>query len=156
MQDALAAHKAGGVTLPEGSVRMAVSLDGTESEEEIKALKDLKPVMALLNTASVSRTHASRRVFQVGAEHEDTYGLGAGTAYTCGYQNRPSLAACVRFVCRFGPHTLFTYRQTALYFCLTFSPHVSCRSWSPTNGITTPSHLHTSHRSSSPTASRRP
>ncbi|KAG1675454.1 hypothetical protein FOA52_001753 [Chlamydomonas sp. UWO 241] len=56
---------AGKATMPEGSVRMAVSIDGTESVDEIKALATLKPVVALLNTTSVSRIHASRRVFEI-------------------------------------------------------------------------------------------
>lgn len=40
-------------------------IDGTESEEDIAALKDMGAVLALLKVApGVSRVHASRRVFE--------------------------------------------------------------------------------------------
>lgn len=46
--------------------RFAVSIDGTESDEVIKTLQTLDPIVALLNTApSQSRLHSSRRVFEV-------------------------------------------------------------------------------------------
>lgn len=52
--------------LPAGVERLAVTVDGTESEEEIAALKCLDAVMALLEIApGVSRVHASRRVFEL-------------------------------------------------------------------------------------------
>lgn len=52
--------------LPEGAKRFAVAVDGTESSEEIAALKDSEAVMALLDIApGVSRVHASRRVFDI-------------------------------------------------------------------------------------------
>jgi len=65
LRDAVAAHAAGGVALPEGCVRFAVSVDGTESDAELRALADIKPVVVLLNTVTSSRVHASRRVFEV-------------------------------------------------------------------------------------------
>lgn len=44
----------------------AVFVDGTETDEQLCALKDLKPDVALLKIApGVSRVHASRRVFEV-------------------------------------------------------------------------------------------
>eukprot|EP00752_Nemacystus_decipiens_P003746 g3451.t1 len=54
----------GQVPLPEGAIRLAVSIKGTE---DLSALSDMspKPIMGLLNVpAGVSRVHASRRVFQ--------------------------------------------------------------------------------------------
>ncbi|CAN0267258.1 unnamed protein product, partial [Hapterophycus canaliculatus] len=57
--------EAGGhVTLPEGAMRLAVSIKGTEN---LSALSNIspKPIMGLLDVpAGVSRVHASRRVFQ--------------------------------------------------------------------------------------------
>eukprot|EP00195_Chlamydomonas_chlamydogama_P017274 CAMPEP_0202902060 /NCGR_PEP_ID=MMETSP1392-20130828/16134_1 /ASSEMBLY_ACC=CAM_ASM_000868 /TAXON_ID=225041 /ORGANISM="Chlamydomonas chlamydogama, Strain SAG 11-48b" /LENGTH=702 /DNA_ID=CAMNT_0049588743 /DNA_START=163 /DNA_END=2271 /DNA_ORIENTATION=+ len=71
LKDAVKAHKAGGVKLPEGSTRLAIEVDGTETTEEISALKTLNPVVVLLNIADgVSRIHASRRVFEVIKSHE--------------------------------------------------------------------------------------
>lgn len=68
LRDAVAAHMAGGVKLPAGSTRLAIAVDGTESDAEIAALKTLQPVVVLLNTddapGSLSRVHASRRVFE--------------------------------------------------------------------------------------------
>ncbi|CAM9771873.1 unnamed protein product, partial [Scytosiphon promiscuus] len=54
----------GHVSLPEGAIRLAVSIKGTE---DLSALSNItpKPIMGLLNVpAGVSRVHASRRVFQ--------------------------------------------------------------------------------------------
>lgn len=46
--------------------RMAVTIDGTESDEQLRSLGDLAPICALLNVApGTSRLHASRRVFHV-------------------------------------------------------------------------------------------
>jgi (E)-4-hydroxy-3-methylbut-2-enyl-diphosphate synthase len=46
--------------------RFAVTLDGTESEEVVKSLASLDPIVALLNTAAGhSRLHTSRRVFNI-------------------------------------------------------------------------------------------
>jgi len=60
--------------LPEGAIRLAVSVDGTESEEELQKIKDLDPTMILLLTdQSISNLHASRRVFEIlNAEGLDT------------------------------------------------------------------------------------
>jgi (E)-4-hydroxy-3-methylbut-2-enyl-diphosphate synthase len=45
---------------------LAVSIDGTEDEEELAKVTDLKPVMCMLSPdKSVSRLHASRRVFEI-------------------------------------------------------------------------------------------
>lgn len=45
---------------------MAVNIDGTESDELLKSLTQLDPIVALLNThSSLSRVHGSRRVFDV-------------------------------------------------------------------------------------------
>ena len=44
----------------------AVFVDGTETDEQLAALKDMRPDVALLKIApGVSRVHASRRVFEV-------------------------------------------------------------------------------------------
>eukprot|EP00892_Ulva_mutabilis_P008353 jgi/Ulvmu1/5890/UM026_0011.1 len=52
--------------LPQGCVRYAVSIDGTESEEVVRSLETLDPIVALLNTApSQSRLHSSRRIFDI-------------------------------------------------------------------------------------------
>lgn len=73
LRDAVAALGAGGVKLPEGCTRLAIEVDGTESESDLAALKTLSPVVVLLNTgATTSRIHASRRVFDVLKRHEIT------------------------------------------------------------------------------------
>jgi len=62
-----------GVTLPEGAARMAVEIDGTETAEQIAALKSLDAVVVLLNIKDgMSRVHASRRVFDVIKQNEIT------------------------------------------------------------------------------------
>jgi len=54
-----------GVSLPEGAVRMAITLDGTEMAEELKACMATEPVMFLICAAEgTSRLHVSRRIFQ--------------------------------------------------------------------------------------------
>ncbi|GLC39356.1 hypothetical protein PLESTB_000893800 [Pleodorina starrii] len=64
---------AGGLTLPEGSSRWAIEVDGSESEEQLAAIRGLGPIVVLLNIADgVSRLHASRRVFDVLKRHEVT------------------------------------------------------------------------------------
>ncbi|KAK9828634.1 hypothetical protein WJX72_001221 [[Myrmecia] bisecta] len=61
----------GPVQLPQGAGRWAVTIDGTEPEQEIKSLKDSEAVLALLNIApGVSRVHASRRVFEILRKHD--------------------------------------------------------------------------------------
>jgi len=57
----------GAKTLPGGATRFSVTIDGTESFEEIAALKDSEAVFAMLEVAEregLSRVHASRRVFE--------------------------------------------------------------------------------------------
>lgn len=52
--------------LPEGSIRLAITMDGTETEEMIAKIKDLKPIFALLRiNEELSNLHASRRVFEL-------------------------------------------------------------------------------------------
>ena len=52
--------------LPTGAIRLAVTIDGDEEEDEIKAIKDLDPAMVFLDVnPSVSTLHASRRVFEI-------------------------------------------------------------------------------------------
>lgn len=48
-----------------------MSIDGTESEDVVKSLQTLDPIVALLNTApSQSRLHSSRRIFDILKENE--------------------------------------------------------------------------------------
>eukprot|EP00887_Chlorella_sp_A99_P004201 scaffold15.g4201.t1 len=62
---AASAHRAGGLRLPEGAARLAVFVDGNESDADLAALKELQPALALLKTTpGVSRVHSSRRVFE--------------------------------------------------------------------------------------------
>lgn len=52
--------------LPTGAIRLAISVDGTEDEETVAAIKELNPVMVLLKPdASISRLHSSRRLFKI-------------------------------------------------------------------------------------------
>jgi (E)-4-hydroxy-3-methylbut-2-enyl-diphosphate synthase len=53
--------------LPDGAIRLAVSIDGREDEETLaKGLKDLNPIFALLRPhPDLSHLHASRRVFEI-------------------------------------------------------------------------------------------
>ena len=67
----------GSLVLPEGSIRYAVRVDGTENEELFRSLKDLqkdpKLTMIVIEVPSkTSRVHASRRVFQLLADNEIT------------------------------------------------------------------------------------
>ena len=51
--------------LPEGAIRLALSIDGTEDDDVLAKVKELDPVMCLLSPdESVSNLHASRRVFE--------------------------------------------------------------------------------------------
>jgi hypothetical protein len=51
--------------LSQGSTRLAIEVDGTETPSELAALKALNPVVVLLNIKQgVSRLHASRHVFE--------------------------------------------------------------------------------------------
>lgn len=52
--------------LPEGAIRLAISLNGDETDEELIKVKDLDPIVCILNPKeSLSRLHASRRVFEI-------------------------------------------------------------------------------------------
>jgi (E)-4-hydroxy-3-methylbut-2-enyl-diphosphate synthase len=54
------------VQLPEGAIRLAVTIDGGESDETIAKVKDLNPVFVLLKIKDgLSNLHASRRVFEI-------------------------------------------------------------------------------------------
>jgi (E)-4-hydroxy-3-methylbut-2-enyl-diphosphate synthase len=66
----LAAAAAGPPALPEGAIRWAVTIDGTETDAQIATLAGPSPpLLALLAPApGVSRLHASRRVFNALAD----------------------------------------------------------------------------------------
>ncbi|KAJ9507083.1 hypothetical protein QJQ45_004762 [Haematococcus lacustris] len=77
LSEAVKAHRQGGLKLPEGSTRFAVSIHGTESDEELAMLQQvrgllpgccalqLQPILALLDIQEgLSTLHASRRVFE--------------------------------------------------------------------------------------------
>eukprot|EP00591_Stephanopyxis_turris_P011195 CAMPEP_0195521728 /NCGR_PEP_ID=MMETSP0794_2-20130614/19235_1 /TAXON_ID=515487 /ORGANISM="Stephanopyxis turris, Strain CCMP 815" /LENGTH=757 /DNA_ID=CAMNT_0040651341 /DNA_START=62 /DNA_END=2335 /DNA_ORIENTATION=+ len=52
--------------LPEGAIRLAVTVRGHESEETIAAIKQLNPVMVLLDISpDLSSLHSSRRFFEM-------------------------------------------------------------------------------------------
>lgn len=52
--------------LPEGAIRLAVSVNGDEEEDELKQLKSLDPAMIFIDIKEgISNLHASRRVFEV-------------------------------------------------------------------------------------------
>lgn len=52
--------------LPAGALRMAVRVDGTESDEALLSLAKLDAVLVILDVVpSLSRVHASRRVFEM-------------------------------------------------------------------------------------------
>jgi hypothetical protein len=52
-----------GVSMPEGAIRMAVTVGGDETDEEMETLKKGDAVMILVNTpAGASRIHNTRRV----------------------------------------------------------------------------------------------
>jgi len=54
-----------GGRLPPGAVRLAIELDGLETNEQLSSLKALNPVMLLNNPSpSVSHLHSSRRLFE--------------------------------------------------------------------------------------------
>lgn len=57
--------------LPPGSKRFVVSVDGSESEEEIRQLKEVGATFVLLNIKpELSRVHASRRFFELMARFD--------------------------------------------------------------------------------------
>jgi len=52
--------------LPEGAIRLAVEIDGSEDEDTIGKIQELKPAFALLKpNDDLSNLHASRRVFEI-------------------------------------------------------------------------------------------
>lgn len=52
--------------LPEGAIRLAVEIDGTEDDEAIAKVKDLDPLMVLIAIDDkLSQLHASRRIFEI-------------------------------------------------------------------------------------------
>lgn len=65
------ASQNGGHSLPSGVTRFAVTIDGTESEEQVASLKNSEAAMALLQIApGVSQVHASRRIFELLQRHD--------------------------------------------------------------------------------------
>jgi (E)-4-hydroxy-3-methylbut-2-enyl-diphosphate synthase len=59
------AVKTGG-KVPEGAIRLAVEIDGTEDDETIAKVKDLDPVMVFVSIDDkLSQLHASRRIFEI-------------------------------------------------------------------------------------------
>lgn len=56
--------------MPEGTARLAISIDGSETDEQITALVNLNATMVLLRIRDdISRVHASRRVFELLQRH---------------------------------------------------------------------------------------
>jgi len=52
--------------LPDGAIRLAISINGDEDNETILKIKELKPVVALLKPKEgISHLHAARRVFEI-------------------------------------------------------------------------------------------
>jgi (E)-4-hydroxy-3-methylbut-2-enyl-diphosphate synthase len=50
---------------------MAVTIDGTETDEQVRGLPKIDPICALLNIAAgTSRVHASRRIFHIIKSHD--------------------------------------------------------------------------------------
>ncbi len=71
LREVATASRNGGHSLPPGAGRLAVTIDGTETEEEVASLKKSDAVMVLLEIApGVSRVHASRRIFELLQRHE--------------------------------------------------------------------------------------
>lgn len=71
LREVATASRNGGHSLPPGAGRFAVTIDGTETEEEVASLKKSDAVMALLEIApGVSRVHASRRIFELLQRHQ--------------------------------------------------------------------------------------
>ena len=67
LQDALDKDGA----LPSGAIRLAVSVDGTESEETLIKIKDLNPMAVFLcPSPELSHLHSSRRVMKVFKDHD--------------------------------------------------------------------------------------
>lgn len=59
-------HPSSSSQLPEGAIRLAVTIDGNEDDETLAAVKNLKPAFVFLKPSSeLSNLHASRRVFEI-------------------------------------------------------------------------------------------
>jgi len=60
--------------LPEGAIRLAISLDGDEEEEDLLNIKELNPIVCLLKPKEgISHLHSSRRIFEIfNANHIET------------------------------------------------------------------------------------
>jgi (E)-4-hydroxy-3-methylbut-2-enyl-diphosphate synthase len=62
---AASAHRAGALALPEGAARLALFVDGSESDADLALVPALDATLILLKTApGASRVHASRRAFE--------------------------------------------------------------------------------------------
>jgi len=52
--------------LPDGAIRLAISLNGDESDEDILKVKELNPIVCLLKPKEgISHLHSARRVFEI-------------------------------------------------------------------------------------------
>lgn len=52
--------------LPEGAIRLAVEIDGSEDDELIAKVKDLDPAMVFISISpELSQLHAARRIFEI-------------------------------------------------------------------------------------------
>ena len=52
--------------LPEGAIRLAVEIDGSEDDETIAKVKDLDPLLVFIRINSgLSQLHAARRIFKI-------------------------------------------------------------------------------------------
>ncbi|KAL7543041.1 hypothetical protein ACHAWF_007314 [Thalassiosira exigua] len=57
--------------LPEGAIRLAIEIDGTEDDATIAKVKDLDPVMTFISIdPSLSQLHAARRIFEIFAKND--------------------------------------------------------------------------------------
>lgn len=53
-------------SLPEGAIRMAITINGDESDEDILKIKELDPIVCLLKPKEgISHLHSARRVFEI-------------------------------------------------------------------------------------------
>ncbi|KAL7534881.1 hypothetical protein ACHAXR_006142 [Thalassiosira sp. AJA248-18] len=52
--------------LPEGAIRLAVEIDGSEDDDTIAKVKDLDPAMVFISISeNLSQLHAARRIFEI-------------------------------------------------------------------------------------------
>eukprot|EP00531_Pseudo-nitzschia_arenysensis_P009328 CAMPEP_0116117610 /NCGR_PEP_ID=MMETSP0329-20121206/1662_1 /TAXON_ID=697910 /ORGANISM="Pseudo-nitzschia arenysensis, Strain B593" /LENGTH=755 /DNA_ID=CAMNT_0003611181 /DNA_START=140 /DNA_END=2407 /DNA_ORIENTATION=- len=62
LEDAIAKNGA----LPEGAIRLAITINGDESDEDILKIKELDPIVCLLKPKDgISHLHSARRVFEL-------------------------------------------------------------------------------------------